>query len=62
MTNRAGDRGAPSRRELMAGGAALLGAGDQSRGRKEYELAQKMDPDSESRAVVAPLFESTARK
>jgi arylsulfatase A-like enzyme len=28
MTNRAGDRGAPSRRELMAGGAALLGAGD----------------------------------
>ena len=41
---------------------ALLGAGDQTRGRREYEIALKMDPHSEFRAVVAPLFESAARK
>ncbi len=41
---------------------ALLAAGDPKRGREEYELALKLDPHSEFRAAVAPLFESTSKK
>jgi tetratricopeptide (TPR) repeat protein len=41
---------------------ALLAIGDWSRGRKEYQTALRMDPDSEFRAVIAPLFESHVAK
>ncbi len=38
-------------------GAALMKGGDAARGRKEYELAVKQDPQSTARAVVSPLFD-----
>ena len=37
---------------------ALLAAGDPGGGRREYELGLKLDPGSEVRAAVAPLFEA----
>jgi len=37
--------------------AALMKDGDTARGRKEYELAVKLDPQSAARTAVSPLFE-----